>query len=112
MKYKHLTREERYYIEQRKASQIGISINKLAKEMWRNPSSISRKLRRNFDPELGFYSGIREQSIYVERRKPQVIKKFNWVADTIRKVIFSMLQGRTSPEQICGRLKHKYGLML
>lgn len=112
MKYKHLTREERYYIEQRKASQIAISIRQLAREMNRSPSSISRELKRNFDPDFGFYSGIRAESISIERRKSGVIKKIDRITDTIREVLFGMLQERTSPEQICGRLKHKHGIRI
>lgn len=100
------------YIEQRKASQITISLRQLAREMDRNPSSISRELKRNFDPDFGFYSGIRAQTISVVRRKSGIIKKIDRIADTIREVLFGMLQERTSPEQICGRLKHKHGIRI
>ena len=86
MQYKHLTREERYYIEQRKASQITISIRQLAREMDRSPSSISRVLKRNFGPDFGFYSGIRAQSMSIERRKSGVVKKMDRITDTIREV--------------------------
>ncbi len=89
MNYKHLTREEKYYIEQRKASQIAISVRQLAREMGRSPSSISRELKRNFDPDFGFYSGIRAQSMNVELRKSGIIKKIDRIADTIREVLFS-----------------------
>lgn len=74
MQYKQLTKEERYYIECRKANNIYIGVRALAREMGRSPSTISRELRRNFDTEFDFYSGIRAQTIYLGRRK-QVAKK-------------------------------------
>ena len=49
MEYKQLAKEERYYIEQRKANNPFISGRDLAKEMKRSHTSINRELRRNFD---------------------------------------------------------------
>ena len=80
--------------------------------MGRSPSSMSRELKRNFDPDFGFYSGIRAQSISIKRRKSGVIKKIDQIADTIREILFGMLQERASPEQICGRLRHKHGIRI
>ena len=43
MQYKQLTKEERYYIECRKANNIHIGVRDLAREMDRSPSTISRE---------------------------------------------------------------------
>ena len=69
MGYKQLAKEERYYIEQRKANNPFISGRDLAKEMKRSHTSINRELRRNFDVGFGFYSGIRAESLAIERKK-------------------------------------------
>ncbi len=45
MNYKHLTEKERYYINVRKSS--GDSLHKIAKDLQRSPSTISREVNRN-----------------------------------------------------------------
>lgn len=112
MQYKQLTKEERYYIECRKANNISIGVRALALEMKRSPSTISRELKRNLDPEFGFYSGIRAQSIYLSRRKTVAKKSLAKISDKVRSALFEMLSERTSPEQVCGRLKRKYGIRI
>jgi len=68
MEYKQLAKEERYYIEQRKANNPFISGRDLAKEMNRHHTSINRELKRNTDAKFGFYSGIRAETLAVERK--------------------------------------------
>lgn len=69
MSYKHLTKSERYYIEQRKASNPAVSLRALGREMNRSHTTLSRELRRNLDQEFGFYSGIRAETLANDRKR-------------------------------------------
>ena len=102
MGYKQLAKEKRYYIEQRKANNPFISGRDLANEMNRSHTSINRELRRNFDVNFGFYSGIRAESLAVERKKTVNFKsrKLPNISDAANLFVFNSLQERTSPEQI------------
>lgn len=82
--------------------------------MGRDPSTLSRELGRNTDPDFGFYSGIRAETLAINRRlKVQVAtRKMISISDIVRTSLFSQLQERSSPEQICGRLKHEFGIKL
>lgn len=112
--YQHLTKDERYYIERRKANVIGISARGLALEMGRHHTTISRELKRNLDIDFGFYSGIRAKTLAVNRLLvvQRNTKKMTTIADTVRMSLFSQLQDRTSPEQICGRLRRVFGVRI
>lgn len=114
MSYKHLTKEERYYIEQRKANVIGISLRTLGREMGRHHSTLSREIRRNTDIDYKFYSGIRAQTLAVERIQvvQNATKKMSTISDTVRMALFKLLQDRSSPEQICGRLKREFKIRI
>ena len=97
MEYKQLAKSERYYI---------------AREMGRSHTTVSRELRRNLDIDFGFYSGIRAETLVIERKKVvnfKTRKKPN-ISSEVSSFVFNSLQVRTSPEQICGRLKVKFGL--
>jgi transposase, IS30 family len=112
--YTQLTRDERYYIEVRKANVIGISGRQLAREMGRSHTTINRELKRNTDPSFGFYSGLRANNLALEVRKTVVRKPFlmRTIADATKAFIIESLQEKTSPEQICGRLKLKHGIRI
>lgn len=114
MKYKQLAKSERYYIEQRKANNPFISSRTLAKEMKRSHTTISRELQRNFDVGFGFYSGIRAETFAVERKHKVNLqtRKLPKVSEEINTFVFNSLQDRTSPEQICGRLKIDFGFKI
>jgi transposase, IS30 family len=114
MGYKQLTKSERYYIEQRKASAPTISLRQLAREMGRSHTTLSRENRRNFDELFGFYSGIRAETLAAERKKSVNLKtrKMPNIPEVASEFVLSSLQERTSPEQICGRLKRIFGLKI
>ena len=114
MAYKQLAKSERYYIETRKANNPLISGRTLAKEMNRSHTSINRELKRNTDENFGFYSGIRAETLAIERKKEVNLKtrKMQNLADDASLFVFSSLQERTSPEQLCGRLKVLFGLKI
>jgi IS30 family transposase len=106
MKYKQLAKSERYYIEQRKASDQTISLRTLAREMGRSHTTLGRELSRNFDEEFGFYSGIRAETLAIERKQKVNVKtrKLLKISDEVSSFLLNSLAERTSPEQLCGRL--------
>ncbi len=114
MSYKHLTKSERYYIEQRKASNPAVSFRALGREMNRSHTTLSRELRRNLDQEFGFYSGIRAETLANDRKKTVnlLTRKMPKISEKVSNFLFEALQKRTSPEQICGRLKLKHGVKI
>lgn len=104
MGYKHLSHEERFYIEARVAKND--SLGKIAADLNRSKSSISREIRRNTDIEFGFYSARQAQIIVEQRcqtvsRKP---KRLTQLCKDALNFIDQSLSDRSSPEQICGRL--------
>lgn len=114
MKYTQLTKDERYYIELRKANIIDISGRQLGREMGRSHTTINRELNRNTDPSFGFYSGLRANNLALNirqnvERKPLLMET---IAEKIKAFIMEALQDRTSQEQICGRLKTKHGIRI
>src|SRR3990167_4467765 len=90
MSYKHLTKEERYYIEQRKANNPAISLRILGSEMNRSHTTLSRELRRNLDPEFGFYSGIRAETLAINRKKSVNVltRKMLKISEIVSKFLF------------------------
>jgi IS30 family transposase len=114
MKYTQLTKDERYYIERRKANLINISGRELAREMGRSHTTINRELKRNTDPSFGFYSGLRANNLALDARRKITRKPIlmQTIAEKTMAFIMESLQERTSPEQICGRLKAKHGIRI
>lgn len=104
MAYQHLNHEERFYIEARLAKSD--SINKIAADLKRSASTISREIKNNTDPQFGFYSARQAQLLASERcqkaiRKPSRLSK---IPAKILNFIEKNLFERSSPEQICGRI--------
>lgn len=108
MAYTHISYEERFYIEARLAKNE--SINRIARDLKRSSSSISREISKNTDPKFGFYSARQAQSIAEQRfksatRKPQRLPQ---LSDEEQKFITEGLSKRSSPEQICGRIELEF----
>lgn len=101
--YKHLTPKEResllYFLAK------GYSVSKIAKELCRNKSTISRELRRNTDNGTYFPSSAQDQ--YRERRKKCRKKKLLEDSDLYILVRDKFLVHHWSPEQIAGRLRQE-----
>ena len=72
MAYKHITKEERFYVEQRIA--LGDSIPKIAQDLGRHKSSLYREIQRNTDKMFGFYSGLRADNI-ANKRLVETVRK-------------------------------------
>jgi len=112
MAYKHITKEERFYIEQRIA--LGDSIPKIAQELGRHKSSLYRELQRNTDVTFGFYSGLKADNIANKRLVDTVRKEsFFDIKDKnykkIHEFLISKLKVRSSPEQISSLFKSEFG---
>jgi len=112
MAYTHLTKSERFYLEKRIAQGIGIPT--IAKELKRHKSSLYREVNRNTDHSFGFYSGLRAGNIASETRQKakHKAKSMSKLPSECMKFILDSLGKRTSPEQICGRLKREYQVSL
>ena len=95
MSYTHLTTAERVKIET--YLELGMSIRSIARRLGRQPSTVSREIRRNPD-----YVAERAQKRY-EKAKTNCGAKTK-LDDTMRRTIVEKLRATWSPEQIVGRL--------
>lgn len=97
--YKHLTIKEREKLYEMRI--LGAGIRKIAREMGRSPSTISRELKRNTEQ----YSPSDAQTAYHARRKNSVRKYVLADQELNRQVRFFLGHMYWSPEQIAGRLQ-------
>ncbi|WP_270811141.1 IS30 family transposase [Exiguobacterium sp. CinTr1] len=95
MSYIHLTTTERVKIET--YLELGMSIRSIARRLGRQPSTVSREIRR--DPD---YVAERVQKRYEKARTNCGAK--TKLEDTMRRTIVEKLRATWSPEQIVGRL--------
>lgn len=96
MSYTHLTIEERACIFQYK--NMGMSIRSIARALNRNPSTISRELRRNKSGRKFPYHAVSAQRKYNKRRQ-SCHRKINLKSD-VKNYIESKIDLTWSPEQI------------
>lgn len=99
MSYKHLSLEERYYIELEHKK--GTSQIEIARILGRNQSNISRELARNIGKKS--YRHKQANSFAQERHKTKA--KATKLTGYIEAMIENYLREDWSPEQIAGRLK-------
>ena len=107
MKHKHLSLEERYYIET--ALKKGDSQNMIAKALNRSQGTISKEISRN-KGERGYrYKQADRFANARHKEKPKNIK----MTDEIKLFIKEQLESNQgSPEQIVGRLKKVQNISL
>ena len=99
MSYTHLSLDERETIEELLQEQR--SLRCIAREIGRNPSTVSRELQRNCTPRG--YKDHRAQAKYVERRKEcRPVKKLRY--QKLWKHILDKIPDGWTPEAIAGRL--------
>jgi transposase, IS30 family len=101
MTYAQLTLAERNYIEMRLKQ--GDSQNRIARDMNRSQSTISRELARNTGLRGYRHTQANRKAKQRHTDKPKVIKMTMGLVDYIN----VMLRQQWSPEQISGRLKRK-----
>ena len=100
---KHLTQQDRFYIEKRVCE--GISCRQIAKELRVHPTTISREVSRNTDPDFGVYSNLRAQTLRKERYVSRRLPAFSALDDELAKYIRERVLLHTSPKVISGELK-------
>ncbi|MFT7687949.1 MAG: IS30 family transposase, partial [Candidatus Azotimanducaceae bacterium] len=99
MSYKHLSLEERHYIELSLKNEM--TLTEIARMLDRSQSTIYRELARNTGRRG--YRHRQAERLATERHevKPKAIK----LTDDIRLIIDKHIALDWRPEQICGRLK-------
>jgi IS30 family transposase len=104
MTYTHLTQDERYQIHTLK--QQGITLARIASELCRSPSTISRELKRNSCPS-GYRPALAHQSARSRQTQRRNALEFNpqqWSH------VDAYLRLGLSPQQISGRLLLEHAL--
>ena len=99
MSYKHLSLEERHYIELERRK--GTSQNEIAKTLGRNQSNISREVRKNKGLRGYRHNQANELAQERHKNKPKKVK----LTDEIKCLINGYIEEDWSPEQVSGRLK-------
>lgn len=102
MRYTHLTPLERTDLYRMRVLD-GNSIPKIAKEMNRSASTISRELKRNLSKEQIYLPDTAQKQ--AEDRRYQSKGKFESVSESTINEIKKHLEKCHSPEQLCGRMK-------
>jgi IS30 family transposase len=102
MKFKHFLIEEREKLQLMHWERR--SIRKMAEELGRSPSSVSRELRRNFPPEFHRYTPRLAHERALIKRKCRG-RKDRLKNKEMRLYVVEHLKMRWSPEQISGRMK-------
>ena len=104
-KYEQLKPEERVALAAMKLQ--GSGVREMARALGRSPSTVSRELRRNSDPEFG-YASQRAMALHALRRRgarqPRKLcsDSVNWA------VVTTLLHWAWSPEQIAATLKRVF----
>ena len=107
MKHRHLSLQERYYIEI--ALKEGKSHNAIAKALKRSQSTISQEIRRNTGQRGYRHKQAHNMAISRHRLKAKAVK----LTEEIKQFIKDEMQShQSSPEQIAGRLKQAEGVSL
>ena len=99
--YTHFTTEEREM--SRVMKEKGYSIRKIAVELKRSPSSVSREFKRNTNKD-GSYAAYTADRRYSKRRK-NCGKKPKLLDEEIKAYVVERLNLRWTPEEIAGRAK-------
>lgn len=100
-KYQHFLVEEREKIQQMLWD--GQSIRRIAKELGRSPSAISREIKRNKPPQRQVYTPRLAHERAITHRSSRG-RKERLKDQTLRNHVITQLKGGWSPEQIAGSL--------
>lgn len=99
MNYKHLSLEDRHYIEIE--GKKGTSQNKIAEFLNRSQSSISREINRNTGQRGYRYKQANKLTSQRHKMKKKSVK----LTDKIKEILNKCIEKDWSPEQISGRLE-------
>ena len=106
MKYKQLTVEERERIQELLWQKT--SLRKIAEELGRSPSSISRELKRNQTPKKQLYRPRLAHDKALERRTHRQDRKLD-SNDQLKTYVVEQLRLGWSPEQIAANAQQTVG---
>lgn len=99
--YHHLTKEERDLIAVFKSN--GTSLRDIARQVGRNPGTISRELRRNAPPiHRAYYLPHRAHARYVERNRTRA-QRLRCKGLRVRRYVRDRIHAGWSPELTAGR---------
>jgi transposase, IS30 family len=102
---RYLSEEERVRIADLRKT--GAGVRAIAEKTGRSPSTISRELRRNRDPDSGRYRPFTAHKLAVRRRaRPRPGKIAS--DEVLRQFVAGRLEKRWSPEQICQALRREF----
>ena len=102
---RYLSEEERVQIADLRAA--GAGVRAIAERMGRSPSTISRELRRNRDPDSGQYRPFTAHKLAVQRRARPRPGKI--AADPVlRQFVQDRLEKRWSPQQVSRALPGEF----
>jgi transposase, IS30 family len=102
---RYLSEDERVRIAD--LERQGLGVRAIAAELGRNPSTISRELRRNRDPAGGGYRPFTAQRLAAERRARPGRGKL--IRDPVlRQFVQDRLEQRWSPEQISQAIRREF----
>jgi len=99
MSYKHLSLEERHYIEFSLKNEI--TLTEIAETLGRDPGTISREITRNTGLRGYRHKQAQEKAQGRHQTKPKATK----LTDKIKELIEKYVNQDWSPEQIAGRLE-------
>jgi len=105
MKFKHFSIEEREKIQ--KMLWQKASIRTIARAVGRDPSSVSREIKRNKPPLRELYTPRLANEQALEKRRSRG-RKLRLKSGFIRRYVITGLKSGLSPEQISGRLTFEY----
>ncbi|WP_181038595.1 IS30 family transposase [Arthrobacter sp. ZGTC131] len=101
---RYLSEDERIFIADRLL--VGASLQSIARDLGRSPSTISRELARN-RPDKRRYHPFRAQKMAQRRRpRPRLAKLAG--DDELRHYVVECLSKRRSPQQVCRALKERF----
>lgn len=101
---RYLSEDERIYIADRLL--VRASLQSIARDLGRSPSTISRELARN-RPDKRRYHPFRAQKMAQKRRpRPRLAKLAS--DDELRGYVVECLSKRWSPQQVCRALKERF----
>lgn len=107
MSYKHLSLEERYYIEIE--LKRGTSITAIAKALGRSQGSISKEIARNRG-KRGYRH--KQAHAFAQKRHLGKIKPHKLTPEVCQRIEYLLKEEQWSPEQIAGRLSKKENIHL
>jgi len=99
---RYLDREERYEIA--RLRDAGNTITDVAERLGRSKSTVSRELKRNANPRTEQYEPERADRLAWDRQRRPKESKLSGSAP-LREKVQNMLNNRSSPDQVSGRLK-------